>query len=144
MSKSSCVQGCWDEAQKVLKLGKREYITFLFINKQRITKRSSKAGLKGRWRIQSMDATCGSCGPCKHPQMCLFRGCEWSAGCRGRRARPQARGRNMPDVSEEQQGHRESSEYWVTPSLMGPCKYLSSWSEWDGSHFEEAFEEDRV
>ena len=39
MSKSSCVQGCWDEAQKVLKLGKREYITFLFINKQRITKR---------------------------------------------------------------------------------------------------------
>lgn len=91
-----------------------------------------------------MDATCGSCGPCKHPQMCLFRGCEWSAGCRGRRARPQARGRNMPDVSEEQQGHRESSEYWVTPSLMGPRKYLSSWSEWDGSHFEEAFEEDRV
>lgn len=38
---------------------------------------------------------------------------------------------------------KDRERAWVTPSLMGPCKYLS-WSEWDGGHFEEAFEEDRV
>ena len=102
-------------------------------------------GLKGRWRIGSMDATCGSRWPCKCPQMCLFWGCEWSVGWRGAcTARAEARGRNMPGVSEEQHRCRESWGYWVTPSLTGPCKHPSSWSEWDGGHSEEACEEDRV
>ena len=58
------------------------------------------------------------------------------------------RGAHWQELGEEAhlvclKNSKDRERAWVTPSLMGPCKYLS-WSEWDGGHFEEAFEEDRV
>ena len=140
LSKSSCLQGCWNEAQKVLKLGKREYITFLFTNKQRITKRRGLVqGSKADGELGVWMPHVGVMG------LVSAHRCEWSVGWRGTcTARAEARGRNTPGVSEEQHRRRESWGYWVTPSLTGPCKHLSSWSEWDGGHSEEAYEEDRV
>lgn len=105
----------------MLKLGKQEYITFLFINKQRITKRRAGPGSKADGELRVWMPQSVGIAALYAPQICLFRGVSGlQAGGVGT-ARAEACGRNTSDVSEEQQGQRESL---VTPSLMGPCKYL--------------------
>lgn len=109
LSKSSCLQGCWDEAQKVLKLGKQEYITFLFINKQRITKRRGLVqGSKADGELRVWMPRVGIAALVRaHRYACSGVVSGLQAGGRGT-ARAEACGRNTPDVSEEQQGQRES------------------------------------